>query len=373
MIRILHVLDQNVNWGAKKTLGHLLARLGPDRANHYVASMGPLVMPEVGVATETPARISPILGWNGISSLQVRKMIGSHGIDLVHAWGIRATATVLTLTDDIPVVTSLDFPGFGLNQKRWLAALQSETLRIICPAETARRRLIENGVLPDSCVVIRPGVDFSEINETKRRFRRRDFGLSDDQWVLLTPGPPEKREGQYNAVWATALLHQIDPMVRLIVPGRSAEVARLRRFAHGFSLLHLLVTPENANSFESLLAVADMLVVPALEDVATTPLAWAMGAGTTIVGSAVHSVAELIADRHNGFLCKPNEPATLAARLLTVREDDAMRRKATDTARTQAYEIFGVRRCMDQHFAVYENALADRSVSEGITDSAIMV
>jgi len=51
-------------------------------------------------------------------------------------------------------------------------------------------------------------------------------------------------------------------------------------------------------------------------------------------------------------------------------QDRASLDKAREVARGQAYEVFGVRRFIEQHMRVYDNLMSDRAPGEGITDSA---
>jgi glycosyltransferase involved in cell wall biosynthesis len=124
--------------------------------------------------------------------------------------------------------------------------------------------------------------------------------------------------------------------------------------------------------FEELVAIADALVVAAPGDTSTTAISWAMAAGTAVIGSAVHAVAELIANKLNGLLFKIEKGETVAmpvARLLQNRDGQ---RKVKETARGQAYEVFGLRRFAEQHDRLYENLLTGRAPGEGITDPALV-
>jgi glycosyltransferase involved in cell wall biosynthesis len=79
----------------------------------------------------------------------------------------------------------------------------------------------------------------------------------------------------------------------------------------------------------------------------------------------------MLSDRHNALLCKPGDPKVLASRILTLLEDADLRRRITDKARATAYEVFSLRRCLDQHLAVYDNVVAGRPAGQGLMDSAI--
>jgi glycosyltransferase involved in cell wall biosynthesis len=95
-----------------------------------------------------------------------------------------------------------------------------------------------------------------------------------------------------------------------------------------------------------------------------------MAAGAAVIGAAIPSVAELIAHRVNGLLFKQFVGKGVVGPLFRLLQDRACLAKAREVARCQAYEVFGLRRCIEQHTRVYENVLCGVAPDEGIVDSA---
>jgi glycosyltransferase involved in cell wall biosynthesis len=96
-----------------------------------------------------------------------------------------------------------------------------------------------------------------------------------------------------------------------------------------------------------------------------------MAAGTAVVGTAVHSIAELVAHKVNGLLFKQVPGRSMSAAILARLQDRASQEKAKEVARGQAYEAFGLRRYIEQTTRLYENVLSGSPPREGITDSAL--
>jgi glycosyltransferase involved in cell wall biosynthesis len=188
---------------------------------------------------------------------------------------------------------------------------------------------------------------------------------------MVTASPPSRVGGQYYAVWAVAILHHIWPDAVLIVPGRSREQGRIGRLIETIYCPQAYRLTEDRYSPAELLAVADALLVPALNDVPTSWLAWAMAAGVPIIGSAVPSVSEYVADRQNGFLCRPGEPHTLAIRIRTAFESADVLSSCVQIGRHQAYEAFRSERCVEEFLKVIRNMAARRPALAGIRDVAI--
>ena len=89
-----------------------------------------------------------------------------------------------------------------------------------------------------------------------------------------------------------------------------------------------------------------------------------------VIGSAVHAVAELIANKLNGLLFKIEKGETMAIPVARLLQNRDAQRKVKVTARGQAYEVFGLRRFAEQHDRLYGNLLAGKPPGEGILDPA---
>ncbi len=154
--------------------------------------------------------------------------------------------------------------------------------------------------------------------------------------ILLCPGPPSREGGQYYAVWAAALLQQLHPNVRLIVPGHSTERARLERFVRSFRLPDILVCPPDGWATEPFLAVADVFVVPAIRETPVDSIHHAMTAGVPVVACDLPGIRRFVEDGVSGLLVPAGKPARLAGAILRLIEDQALRRQIVTSALAHA-------------------------------------
>ncbi|MFQ5495932.1 MAG: hypothetical protein ACE5EX_11190, partial [Phycisphaerae bacterium] len=244
---------------------------------------------------------------------------------------------------------------------------------VVCSSEIVRRRLIERGVPPELSVVIRPGVDFQLINRYRRSDLRATLGPSRDDFVVVLPEPLARAGGQFEGGRAACFRHQVAGDVWILVPGRSDERRRLGRFAATVPGAGGFVMAGGHHPFEALLCASDALLITPRGDFSTTSIAWAMGAGVAVVGTAVHCVAELIAHKVNGLLFKQVRGRSLSASAVGLLLDRASQRRAAETARGQAYEVFGLRRYAEQMMRLYDNVLRGVAPGEGIVDSAAVM
>jgi len=389
-MRLTHVLDEQTHEDGVRLLSLLLQLMPAGRVEQRVIVMGrtpATLRPPPGVEV---SRIARRFNWPLAGGPDLRRMLGRHRPDLVHGWGADAAAVAAAVRPgQCPMVTTISDPADAGRSGRWwpgtaagrnqatghktgaaenLPREQEKALvprtagraggagDVLCSSRLVQRRLVQSGIPLEATTVIRPGVDSAAIGRAKQTFRRSDLGLPPEGRVLLTASPPSRAGGQYYAIWAAAILHQVWPDACLVVPGTSREQRRLARFVERIYCPQIYFFTGDRYSPAELLAVSDMLVVPAVDDVPTAWLAWAMSASVPIVGSAVPAVTELITDRQNGFLCEPGAPQTLATGIRSAAESGDTARQCVEAARTQARELFSARPCVDRYLEVIERS-----------------
>jgi len=176
--------------------------------------------------------------------------------------------------------------------------------------------------------------------------------------------------GQEIAVWATAMQSNLQANIQVVVPGMTRQHHRLVRSATAVGRLDAISWSSPQTPVETLVTRADILLLPVSRDISTTAIAWAMAASTLVVAGAVYATAELLAHRNNSLLIKPDSPRRMGVLAAAAMGDLDGVSELKDTARGQAYEVFGVRRCIDQHARLYDNLIAGRDPGDGIADSA---
>lgn len=374
-IRVLHLFDSTIHWDQRLAIEQLLDRLPGERFEQYLASLGPLKGEAArfeAAAYIIPRRIK--LDFLVATSSSLRRLIEWRNIGLIHAWGAHAIGTALTTSQTrVPIVASFFDPAVVDSRATMFCTEPDDPpVAVLCATEFVRRHLIKQGVNPDNAVLVRPGLDFATINRAKGSDLRTRLGLGSEAVMLLTDQLATRAGGQFSAFWATAVRAFLEPNVRLVLPGCSREGSRIERLAHAVKQPHVLVLPGDRCPYEELVAVADALLIPGTAPCSATAIAWAMGAGVPVIASATPAVAELLTHNHNAFLIKPDAPKRLAMRFADAigRRHDWSR--PTEVARGQAYEVFSLRRYVEQVQMVYENVTEDRPPTSGIKDPAII-
>lgn len=368
--RVLHVLDATCHETHAQVLAVLRERMGGERSQ-LVACIDPATKtrldPHLNVeALAAPRRLLASLNL----SPTIRGIFERERADLIHAWGPQAAAAARTAVPDAPMLLTLLEPSLAETTARRLRAFD-RPVAIVTGSQLTTRRLIEFGVPPERVAVIRGPVDFGAINKAKQRNLREQL-VGDAGPVILMHGPSVRGQGHFEGVWACAIVRQLHRDLRVILPYASSERARVARFARRMTHDHFPVMPDSRYSWIELASVADLFLVPATTDVCIEPIATAMASGVVTVGCAIHSVAEVIADRHNGLLSRDASLQRLCDRIITGLEDKSLARQVTDVARSQAFEVFGVRAFVDNYSRAYENVRSNAPIGEGVSDTAMV-
>ena len=214
---------------------------------------------------------------------------------------------------------------------------------------------------------------FNLLNQYRRGELRQELGFERDDFLVTVPDPVTQGGGQFEACQAIANLRQIIPKLRLVVPGNSPEVRRISRFVATMPRADVRIVPESQFPFEQIIPIANALLVTPSGDTSTTSIAWAMGAGVVVIGTAGYAVAEMISNKVNGMLFKHFPGRSMMTPLARCLRDRDTHQKVTEVARGQAYEVFGLRRYVEQNMRLVENLLAGRHPADGIADSSVAV
>jgi len=374
-MRILHVLDASANWQHRVALTQLFDKLPENDVRLHVASIDPRPNTVIRQLPATTIETAPRrLGLGALAAPALRRLCGREGVDIVHAWGADAAAAARAARPDGPLVLTVFDPGVSPRDVRVIRTVaQDHPFAVACASQRVRRRLVEQGVPLDRCAVIRPAVDFAAISRDRKSLTRRQLELPDDALVVIAPEPETHRDayGQLSVLWSVLVRSHLPGPVRLIVSGCGQVQTRVSRLARCSEHPDCLRATADRYRFEQLLTVANYLVIGATGDLPTTAIAWAMAAGVPVIAPADYSVAEMLADGLNAILFKaPHRWTQTGLQLCKLYNKPRDLTRITEVARSQAYEVFGLHRCIRQHVQLYENLLADRAPGDAISDPA---
>jgi glycosyltransferase involved in cell wall biosynthesis len=362
MTHICHLFDGSAGWEQRVGVAQLLDGLPGDHFVQSLATIDGMAVARLGSLNRPVETVARLFKYAPLAAPGVGRFLRRRGVDLIHAWGPQAAAAARA-AGGAPVVLELFDPLIAAKHVRMVRTLaESKGFAVVCSCETVRRRLIEGGVAPAVCTVVRPGIDFGRINEWRQGTLRERLGVHPAGLLVITPEPATREGGHFDAYFATAATDYAGRHdMNVIVPGDSPERRRIKEFAVRLIAPNKLLESDHGIDFEELVSVCDALVVAPRGDIPTTSIAWAMGAEATVIGSAVPAVTELITHKRTGLLFKCVPGKSMVGPIAQLLEDREAQADVKDAARGRAFELFSLHRRIEQHRQLYGRLLETRA------------
>jgi len=186
---------------------------------------------------------------------------------------------------------------------------------------------------------------------------RAELGLGPADRLVLAVGNLYPVKGHRDLVSALAQLVPRHPTLHAAIAGRGELEMALREEAATRGIggrLHLLGLRGDVGS---LLAAADVFVLPSRSEGLPLALLEAMFAGRPIVATRVGEVPTVLADGAAGLLVDPGSPDQLAAAIDRLLGDPALAQTLGSRAQERANAEFHVSRMVERYASLYRDAL----------------
>lgn len=262
----------------------------------------------------------------------------------------RATPYVLTVSADPFVERASMGRSMPPLQRRLAAAIARFTYRqaaaIFCVSEPAKENLVQRWHVDPAKIVVMPNaVDAQRFRpDLNGAQARQELGLN-GALVVTFSGSFQPWHGLEELVSGFAHIRAELPEVRLLLVGdgrhRAAVEHAIRE--HGIQDAVTITGLLPQERVAELLALSDVAVVPypqLPQELWFSPLKLYeyMAAGRAIVASRAGQIGEVIKDGQNGLLVEPGNVPQLAAAILKLLRDPALRQVLGRRARQQAQE-----------------------------------
>ena len=207
---------------------------------------------------------------------------------------------------------------------RAAAAVIATDRALVAPIERALM------VPPTRVALIPNGVDLAELDaltspaltgEVRARYR-----LGESPLTLVSVARLERNKGLHDGLAALAALHDLLPTGwRWLIVGRGSEEAALRAAIAGVGLGAnvALVGALSDAEVQSLLAAADLALIPSRYEGSSLTALEALTRGLPIVATAVGGLPDKVIPGATGFLAPTADPGALAAALYAALTDRA--------------------------------------------------
>lgn len=374
-INIMFLIDVfDGHGGTESHLAYLAAGLDKDRFNctvvpfrvneHYLeySKMDFRVLPLPIIRYYNPTII-----WK---AFRLARMMRENRIDIVQTYHFLSDTfgVLVARLASVPIVISsrrdMGFKKgrFHISVHRILNRLVS---RFITVSDAVGELITEKEVVPpDRRVTIRNGIDVSlfrlptseEILET-----RRELGLSNSDFVVGIVGHMRPEKGHAMFFEAACELSGVIPEIKFVVVGRGSLYDEFREFARKRGLDGRTVFTDYVKDARPYISVFDVACLTSRTEGFSNAILEYMAYGKPVVATAVGGNPEVIVEGVTGFLVPPDSPRDLAAKVLALHADPAMRKRMGREGRKAVEEKFSLRVMIDAHASLYESMMKLRA------------
>lgn len=216
--------------------------------------------------------------------------------------------------------------------------------------------------------VVENGVSLERFHpETSGVQMRQEYEIADDDILVLQLGRIFESKRQEDFIAAFAEARQTVPALRGLVvgwedPSYPGPRSRLTRLCTEHCLGERFRIADARPEAPELMAAADIVVAPSLDEACPLVVSEAMAAGKPVIGARSGAIPEIIVDGVTGFLVPPMSPAAIAEKLVLLASDVDLRRSMGAAARRHAEQQLAESRVAAKFEPLYER-LATRSSS----------
>ncbi len=240
----------------------------------------------------------------------------------------------------------------GVEQK--IKHALSRMTRLVALTPTVTRDYAALGVPNNKIIEIPNGVDLERFrSEVDRERVRRQYGIADDEVLLLSIGRYHKKKG-YELIPETAQrLIERGCKVRWLLVGNGVE--RIAHLACEKNLKKMLIFQQKVVSWQTdssnehfgfpsrelieIYKAADVFVMPSLLETFGMVLIEAMAAGVPVVTTDAPGCRDVVEHNQTGLLSEPASPVSLADNIEKVITDTGLRQKLLSRSQTKVAEF----------------------------------
>lgn len=340
-----------------------LQRRGMDIALYVMERGGPLEaeVSAQGVRVEGPSR-SRFLHWPKVT-FALTRFLRRERPDIVHFFLPRpyvygsAAAELAGQKRRIMSRRSLTvyqahYPLLGILER----LLHSRTDALIGNSKAVIEQLATEAGNRQKLALIHNGIDLPMPVPVAERTRVRNaLQISDDVLVITVVANLIAYKGHRDLIAALALIKDDLPAHwKMLAVGRDDGVgAELKRQAEAVNIAANIMWLGECSDVGALLAVSDIFALPSHQEGFSNALLEAMAAALPAVATSVGGNLDAVADNETGFLVRPGSPDALAAALLRLAKDPALRRRFGDAARLRVQQRFSLDACVTRYEKMY--------------------
>lgn len=374
--KVLHFIDSGGLYGAESVLLNLSGLMTTSGRYHPV--VGCIVAHideqndlydkarEMNLAAE---KIVIRNSWLLVDIPQAARRLKKLGIDLIHSHGYKPSVFgyAIKMLTGIEIMTTchLWFKGSRRPFKmRVMVALELFLYRsfkkVVGVSESIREVLIDSGVSDRKIQVIKNGVEVGPgllVSPERLAGLRVELHLNDDDYCVLNTGRLTAQKAQRDIVTAARILRDQGVVCRFVIVGEGELKAQLQNQISEAKLEDSVRLLGFRDDITELLQIADLFVLPSLDEGMPMSLLEAAAVGLPVVASQVGDIPKLIEDRVTGVVAPAGDPEALAQAISLLKGSPELGRELGAAVLSRVRIKYSTEAMFEQYDKVYADLM----------------
>jgi glycosyltransferase involved in cell wall biosynthesis len=233
--------------------------------------------------------------------------------------------------------------------------------RIVTVSEHVKKYLVSESIPEEKITAVPTGVDINRFNPEKARERlRQKLEISAGTTIIGTVSILRRKKGHHILLKAVPKILEAFPDTLFFFAGDGPQRDNIKSRIKKMGLEDKVFMLGIRNDIPDILKFIDIFVLPTLQEALGTSFIEAMALGKPVIGTDVGGVNEVIKDGVNGYLVKPEDPAELAAAVITMLKDRELAVKMGLEGRKMVEKDFTLERMNNRLFELYSSMLEER-------------
>jgi glycosyltransferase involved in cell wall biosynthesis len=220
--------------------------------------------------------------------------------------------------------------------------------------------LVEDGIPSDRIEVVHDGVNISAIDRIPVQDAHKAFWLPHGAPLVGNVAALVPHKGQKILVEAAALVVRQVPDARFVILGEGELREPLERQVKELGLERHVFLPGFQDDVIALQKSFDIFVMSSITEGLGSSMLDAMACGIPVVGTRAGGIPEAIEHDRTGLLVRPHHADELAAAIVTLLKDTALRARLGAAGRRHVEAEFSVEKMVERTLDVYESRLSAR-------------
>lgn len=364
-LRVVLLTDADVFAGTERHMLDLARSLSALGVGVSVACPSPAALEDAARQENLPTLAIPkrgLVDWQAARTLARRLKSGQ--TDIVHAHNGRtalAAAIAVRLAGRGQCIMTQHFlepnhatlrgPKAAVSGEahHWMVGQMS---RILAISEAVRQAMLDRGEAPARKIIVVPnGISAPEPADAAQT--RRALGIAADTPLVVCAARLEREKDIASLVSAMGSVKDAVPEVRCLVAGTGSQKAALEAQIERLNVAGAVTLLGFRADATSLMAAADIFVLPSLAEPFGLVLLEAMALGRPVIATRAGGPLEIVVDGETGFLVPPSSPEALADAVKRLIADPDAGRRLGENGLTRFQQYFTAARMAQATLAVY--------------------